>query len=155
MDSFCGIDCGACPMREGCCGCVATGGRPFENGGLCPVAACCQKKGQEGCGECGSCELKAPLIAEFNALGIADMEEVTGLNTLAGSYINLEYTFPGGQKAKLWDDNRVYLGNQVGKKGSDRCYGLTADEDHLLVCEYGEGGADAEIIVYKKRSVVS
>lgn len=153
MDSFCGIDCGACPMKDSCVGCVETGGRPFENGGICPVAACCQAKSQNHCAECGSCGLKDQIIAEFNALGIPDMEEVTGLNTLAGSYINLEYTFPSGQTAKVWDDSRVYLGNQVHKKGSDRCYGLAADENYLLVCEYGENGSDAEIVVYKKRSV--
>jgi len=31
-------------------------------------------------------------------------------------------------------------------------YGLVADEDHLLVCEYGEGSSGAEIILYKKRT---
>ena len=40
---------------------------------------------------------------------------------------NLAYTLPGGQEIRFWDDARVYLGNQVHKKGSDRCYGLTAD----------------------------
>ncbi len=82
------------------------------------------------------------------------MEEVVGLNTLPGSYINLEYRLSPGQTAKLLDDSQVYLGNQLCKKGSDRCYGLAADENYLLVCEYGEGGSDPEIIVYKKRSVV-
>ena len=37
------------------------------------------------------------------------------------------------------------------KPGSDRCYGLIADESFLLVCEYGENGTDAELIAYKKR----
>ena len=80
------------------------------------------------------------------------MEEVRDLNALAGSYINLEYTLPGGQKAKLWDDSRVYLGNQLCKKdGGGRCYGLTADENYLLVCEYGNAGSDPEIVVYRRR----
>ena len=90
-------------------------------------------------------------IAEFNALGIEDMEEVTGLNALHGAYINLQYSLPSGQKIKFWDDDRIYLGNQICKKNSNRCYGLTADENYLLVCEYGDNGSDAEIIVYKKR----
>lgn len=98
------------------------------------------------------CELQKQLIAEFNALGIEDMEEVKNLNTLTGSYINLEYTLPSGQVVKLLDDSKVYLGNQICKKGSDRCYGLAADENHLLVCEYGENGSDAEVILYKKRN---
>lgn len=45
---------------------------------------------------------------------------------------------------------KSYLGNQLRKKDSDRCYGVIADEHYLLVCEYGENGADAEIVVYKK-----
>lgn len=51
------------------------------------------------------------------------------------------------------DDNKIYLGNQICKKNSSRCYGLTADENYLLVCEYGDGGSDAEIVVYKKRNI--
>jgi hypothetical protein len=91
------------------------------------------------------------LIGEFNKLGIADMDEVTGLNALKGSFINLEYTLASGQKVKLLDDNKIYLGNQLGKAGSDRCYGIAADEKCLLVCEYGEAGVDAEIVVFKRR----
>lgn len=97
------------------------------------------------------CKLKQQLVTEFNELGIEDMEEITDLNALYGAYINLQYTLPSGQAIKFWDDTRIYLGNQVCKKNSDRCYGLTADERYLLVCEYGENGSDAEIIVYKKR----
>lgn len=92
------------------------------------------------------------LINEFNALQIADMAEVTELHELKGSYINLMYRLPGGQEIRIWDDNKTYLGNQICKKGSNRCYGLVADENHLLVCEYGDNGADAEIIIFKKIS---
>lgn len=28
---------------------------------------------------------------------------------------------------------------------------VNADENYLLVCEYGDGGVDAEIVVYKRR----
>ncbi len=151
MCSICGLDCTECGLKENCGGCAATGGRPF--GGICIIAACCQKDGCVNSGKCfaAPCNLKKQLIAEFNALGIEDMEEVTDLNALEGAFINLEYTFPGGQSVKLWDDNRVYLGNQIHKKNSTRCYGLTADENYLLVCEYGDGGSDAEIVVFKRR----
>ncbi|MDD6174313.1 MAG: DUF3795 domain-containing protein [Firmicutes bacterium] len=147
----CGADCTQCGFRESCAGCAATDGYPF--GGECMIAACCRQKGQKRCSGCGEacCRLKGGLIAEFNALGIEDMPEVTDLNALKGSFVNLEYTLPGGQKIRFWDDNRIYLGNQLCKKGSDRCYGLTADENHLLVCEYGEGGSEAEIVVFKRR----
>lgn len=79
------------------------------------------------------------------------MEEVTDLNLLKGSFVNLPYTIPNGQVVKLWDDDRIYWGNQLCKKDSNRCYGLAADEHYLLVCEYGDGGSDAEIVVYKRR----
>jgi hypothetical protein len=149
--SLCGINCTECELKDTCGGCAATNGRPF--GGECVIAECCLKKGNECCGKCSdaACRLKEQLISEFNALGIEDMEEITDLNALKGSFVNLEYTLPGGQVIQFWDDDRIYLGNQICKKNSDRYYGLTADENHLLVCEYGIGGSDAEIVVYKRR----
>ena len=149
-DSICGVDCARCPMRGACGGCAGTGGRPF--GAPCIVADCCLGGGRTHCGGCSPCRLKEELLAEFNALRIPDMAEVTDLNALRGSYINLTYTLPGGQSVRLLDDDRIYLGNQICKHGgSGRCYGLAAGEDFLLVCEYGEGGADAEIVLYKRR----
>lgn len=155
MKTLCGLDCDECGFKDSCAGCAATDGKPF--GGSCMIAVCCDNK---GCGNCGNsfegpCKLKEQLIAEFNALGIEDMEQVTSLNALRGSFVNLEYTLPGGQNIKFWDDDRIYLGNQICKKNSDRCYGLTADEAYLLVCEYGSGGSDAEIVVYKRREAAA
>jgi len=142
MISICGLDCTKCKAYGTCKGCLETNGRPF--GGECVIAACCQK------GESVFCEFKAKLIEAFNALQIEDMGQVTDLNALKGSFINLEYTLPSGQAIKFWDDNKIYLGNQLCKKDSQRCYGIAADEKYLLVCEYGEQGADAEIVVFKK-----
>ena len=153
MTSVCGLDCGQCQMKDTCAGCAETEGRPFKGAGQCPLFACCLDKSQDSCGQCGACEMKERLISEFNALGIQDMPKVTDLNTLPGSYVNLEYVLPSGQAVKFWQDGRIYLGNQLEKQGSDRCYGLLADESYLLVCEYGKDGTDAEIILFKKRSV--
>lgn len=157
--SRCGLDCSKCEWKENCSGCAATDGKPF--GGDCMLARCSRQKGLSSCRECAAggcfgesakaCMLKQQLIAEYHALGIADMEQVSDLNALKGSYVNLEYTLPSGQKVKLWDDNRIYLGSQVCKKDSDRCYGLTADENYLCVCEYGENGSDAQLVVYQRR----
>ena len=149
--TICGADCAQCWMKESCGGCVETDGRPF--GGPCMVAACCRGRGQARCGECAgsACGLRAQLIAEFNALGIADMERVTDLNALRGASVNLSYPLPSGQSVKLLDDNKIYLGNQLHKKNSSRCYGLAADERFLLVCEYGDGGSEPEMVVYQKR----
>ena len=147
--TMCGLDCEQCGWTDSCKGCRATDGHPF--GDECMIAACC--KGRECRGSCfqGPCDLKRPLIAEFNALGIDDMEEVTDMNVLPGHFINLEYTLANGHRFKLWEDHKVYFGNQICKTGSDRCYGLTADENNLLVCEYGENGSDPEIVIYKRR----
>ena len=117
------------------------------------IAECCHN---QGCGNCGKafeapCKLKEQLIAEFNALGLEDMEEVTSLHALKGSFANLEYILPNGQAMKFWDDNRIYIGHHLRKKDSDRFYGLLADENYLMVCESGSDGSDADIIVYKKR----
>ena len=151
LASICGAECAQCPSKDACGGCRETGGKPF--GRECVIAECCRSGGHEHCGQCGgTCTLKAPLIAEFNALGIPDMAEVTDLNALLGSFVNLAYPLPNGQSVKLLEDEKMYLGNQIEKRGSSRCYGIVADENMLLVCEYGEGGSDAEIILYKKRT---
>lgn len=93
--------------------------------------------------------MKEQLIKEFNNLGIADMEIVTDLYEGKGDFVNLDFPLPCGQTIKLWDDEKIYYINQLEKKGSSRCYGLTADEKYLLVCEYGEGGSDPEIVLFK------
>ena len=90
------------------------------------------------------------MIAAFNALNIQDMEEVTELNALKGSFVNIEYTLPNGQIVKFWDDNRIYLGNQLCKKDSERCYRLIADEKYLMVSEYSGYGSDAEVVIFKR-----
>lgn len=148
MDTICGVDCASCAFREACSGCVATQGHPF--GDSCILADCCKSKGQDRCAQCGEvCALKSRLMQQFNALGIEDMEEITGLYALKGSIVNLEYPLPGGRKVRFWPDNRVLLGSQVEKKGSGRCYGLAADEHFLMVSEYGENGADPRIVIFK------
>lgn len=142
MKSICGIDCTGCGLRTACGGCRETAGRPF--GGECVVAAYSRKGGS------ALDSLKKELVAAFNGLGIPDMEEVTGLNALKGSFVNLAYTLPSGETVKFWDDNKIYLGNQLSKTGSSRCYGIVADEKYLMVAEYGDGGDGAELVVFKR-----
>lgn len=151
MKAVCGLDCGKCEEKATCPGCEKIGGD-----GKCVIAACVaahvDENGCESCHFFEGCHAREQLLREFNALEIEGFPEITYLNALPGSYINLEYTLPGGQKVKLWDDKRIYWGNQVEKAGADRCYGLTADENNLLVCEYGCDGADPEIVCYKRRN---
>lgn len=140
MNSICRIDCTKCEAFNTCNGCNE--GRPF--GEECIVASYCRKGGN------ALFDFKKKLIKAFNSLNIPDMAEVTDLNALKGSFINLEYSLPNGQVIKLWDDNKIYLGNQLDKKGSERCYGIAADEKYLMVSEYGLYGSDAEIVIFKR-----
>ena len=83
-------------------------------------------------------------------LSIPDLR-ITDLNLLNGFYVNLEYPLPNGQTAKFLRDENIYWGNQVERPDNERCYGLVADDDFVLVCEYGCNGTDPQIVLYKKR----
>lgn len=97
-------------------------------------------------------EFKNHIIDEFNSLNIEGMPKIKKLNALVGSYVNLEYTLPNGKTIKFLDDNTTYLGNQLECEfGGDRCFGIVANMDFLLVCTYEENGTNPELIVYKKR----
>ena len=85
-------------------------------------------------------------------LHIEGMPQVEKLNALVGGYINLEYLLPNGQTVKFLDDNATYLGNQLECEfGGNRCFGIAANMDFLLVCTYEEGGTNPELVIYKKR----
>ena len=97
-------------------------------------------------------ELKQKLIAEFNALGIEGMPKVEKLNALVGSFVNLEYRLPNGKTVKFLDDGATYLGNQLlSEFGGDRCFGILANMDFLLVATYEKDGKNPELVLYKKR----
>ncbi len=92
--------------------------------------------------------LKSQLIEIINSLNIKDLK-INDLNLLNGEYVNLEYNL-NNQKIKLLKDNNVYLCNQVEQKNSDRCYGIVADNEFILICSYGCNGVEPELILYKK-----
>ena len=97
-------------------------------------------------------EFKQQLIREINDLSIEGLPKVERLNALAGSYVNLEYTLPGGEKVKFLDDQKTYLGNQLESEfGGERCFGVLADMDFILVCTYEKNGENPELLIYKKR----
>ena len=97
-------------------------------------------------------EFKAQLIDEINALQIEGMPRVEKLNALVGGYINLEYRLPNGSYVKFLNDNATYLGNQVESIfGGDRCFGIAANMEFILISTYEENGANPELVVYKKR----
>ena len=95
---------------------------------------------------------KQQLISEINDLHIEGMPKVEKLNALVGSYVNLPYRLPSGMNVKFLDDQTTYLGNQLESEfGGDRCFGVLANMDFIMVCTYGKEGADPELVLYKKR----
>ena len=147
MKGLCGADCSACQYKENCGGCAKTKGCPF--GKQCEIAKYILVGGMDK-----YLEFKSGLIDELNALNIQGMEEIEELYPLVGGYVNLEYILPSGQKVKLLNDDEMYLGNQlknVYDESSERCYGVVASASFLLVCEYGEGGCNPEIVIFKRR----
>ena len=92
--------------------------------------------------------MKKVFIDEVNSLGIAELH-VDNLYALPGSFINQAYSI-NGNEVKLLDDSATYWGTQV-QKADGRCYGVACDERYILVSEYGMDGADAEIVLFKRR----
>lgn len=136
--TYCGMDCCLqCSRLAECGGCEKCGGHPF--GG-----SCIAERNRY------FSELKKQLIAEINALGI-DGLAVNELYLLNGAYVNLEYPLPNGTTAKFLNDRDVYLGCQVEKEDSERCYGVVASEAFILVSDYGCNGSEPEIVLYKRR----
>ena len=74
------------------------------------------------------------------------------MNVLSGSFVNLEYRLPNGENVKFLDDRASYLGNQLECEfGGDRCFGIVANMDFLLICTYEKDGENPELVMYKKR----
>jgi len=97
-------------------------------------------------------QFKKQLMEEINALHIDGMPKVESLNALVGGYINLEYRLPNGKMVKFLDDGATYLGTQLECEfGGNRCFGIAANMEFILVCTYEEDGANPELVVYKKR----
>ena len=139
--TLCGLNCcDECAKKDCCKGCLATHGSPF--GGKCIAAEYVKGGGKFH-------DLKRILIEEFNSLNLPGLH-ISDLFMLSGDFINMEYTLLSGEKIKFLKDEDVYFGNQV-KKSPDKCYGVVADREFLLVSEYGVGGENPQVILYKKR----
>ena len=97
-------------------------------------------------------KFKGQLIDEINALHIEGMPKLEKLNALVGAYVNLEYRLPNGSFVKFLNDQTTYLGNQLESEfGGERCFGVLANMDFIMVCTYGIDGADPELLLYKRR----
>ena len=95
---------------------------------------------------------KQQLIREINDLHVPGLPKVEKLNALVGSYVNLAYPLPSGEKVRFLNDGTTYLGNQLESEfGGDRCFGVLAGMDFILVSTYAADGGDPELVLYKKR----
>lgn len=80
------------------------------------------------------------------------MPKVEKLNALVGNYVNLKYRLPNGNSVKFLEDKKTYLGNQLECEfGGEKCFGVIADMEFILVCTYEKDGENPELVVYKKR----
>ena len=97
-------------------------------------------------------EFKRKLMQEINDLHIEGLPKVEKLNALVGKYVNLEYRLPNGTMVKFLDDEKTYLGNQLESEfGGERCFGVLADMDFIMICTYEDQGTNPELLLYKKR----
>lgn len=95
---------------------------------------------------------KKQLIDEINALHIEGMPKLEKLNALVGKYVNLEYPLPNGISVKFLNDQTTYLGNQLKSEfEGERCFGILANMDFILISTYESEGRYPELILYKKR----
>ncbi len=99
---------------------------------------------------------KQKLIGEINDLHIEGMPRLEKLNALVGSYVNLAYPLPSGMSVKFLDDKTTYLGNQLEPEfgqdpDNERCFGVLANMDFIMLCTSGRDGSDPELVLYKKR----
>lgn len=95
---------------------------------------------------------KKQLIREINELHIEGMPKLEKLSALVGAYVNLAYPLPNGAKVKFLNDQTTYLGYQLESEfGGDRCFGILASMDFIMVSTYGAEGTDPELVLYKKR----
>lgn len=95
---------------------------------------------------------KKQLIEEINALQIEGMPKVESLSALVGKYVNLEYRLPSGVSVKFLNDQTTYLGNQLESEfGGDRCFGIVANMDFIVIATYETEGKNPELVLYKKR----
>ena len=150
MNGYCGANCSECNLYQNqkCQGCMNTNGCPF--GKKCWIAKYIEISGANQFEQ-----FEDQLLEEINSLNVLGMPTVDDLYPLLGSFVNLEYPMPNGEKVKLLQDDETYLGCQVECDFNDdeikRCYGIVCNMNFILICEYGEGGSNPELIVYKKR----
>lgn len=88
---------------------------------------------------------------EINDLHIDSMPKVEKLNSFVGEYSNLKYQMPNGNYVRFLNNKATYLGNQLECEfGGNRCFGITANMDFILICTYESIGEKPELVLYKR-----
>lgn len=150
MESICGVNCDDCNYLKSnkCKGCKNTNGCPF--GKKCFIAKYIEIGGKEYLDS-----FKNQLIDEINSINIDGMEKISELYPLNGSFVNLEFYLPNGKKVKYLNDDEIYYGTQIECIYNDdnikKCFGIVANMNFILICEYEEDGKNPELLLYKKR----
>lgn len=99
-------------------------------------------------------EYKRKLISEINTLlEIDGYPKVEKLNVLPGSFVNLEYKLENGDNVKFLDDDASYLGCQLEIERADRCIGIAANMDFIVISSYEKNGENPKLLTYKKRKL--
>ncbi len=91
---------------------------------------------------------------EFEAFKKQLIEEINGLQIegLPKVELNLAYPLPSGVSVKFLNDGTTYLGTQLESQfGGERCFGVLANMDFILICTYEAEGKNPELVLYKKR----
>ncbi len=84
----------------------------------------------------------------------SDMDDLINIcvKHMVGAYVNLAYPLPSGVDVKFLNDQTTYLGNQLEcEVGGDRCFGVLAGMDFIMVSTYEAEGKNPELVLYKKR----
>ncbi len=92
--------------------------------------------------------MREKIISRIRTLGIKELMSVEHLEELNGDYINLESILPNGKTGKILNDEKKYLATQVEIPGSEKCYGIAADENMIAIYKYGCAGKDSELIAW-------
>ena len=91
-------------------------------------------------------------MQEINDLHVEGLPKVEKLNALVGRYVNLAYPLPSGAAVNFLNDQTTYLGTQLESEfGGERCFGVLAGMDFILISTYGPEDEAPELVLYKKR----
>ena len=62
------------------------------------------------------------------------------------------HPLPNGAAVNFLNDQTTYLGTQLESEfGGERCFGVLAGMDFILISTYGPEGEAPELVLYKKR----